>query len=434
MLEFHPIANCWRLIEGDDFDNLVHDIKEHGLHNPIVLFEDKILDGRNRYRACKLAGVEPHFVAYGDWDDPRIEKSIVEDGNGVVGYEYSINLFGIPDEEDWLGSDDNIVAKFYGPLSDPISFAKSLNDMRRHDNESQRSMTAARLATLPKGLRSDASMAASVPTQEEAAKMMDVSRESVQRARVVIDNGAKELIDAVELGQVSVRAASDIAANIPKPQQAEIVARGEREILEAAKAIRHEKAEARRAEIAKLKDDAPPLPDGQYGVIVIDPPWQMEKIERDVRPNQVSFDYPTMDEAELAAFGVPSIAAPDCHLYCWTTHKHLPMALRLVEAWGFRYVMTHVWHKPGGFQPIGLPQYNCEFVIYARKGSPKFVDTKSFFACFEAPRREHSRKPDEFYELVQRVTDGRRIDVFSREAREGFDQFGNEADKFTGVA
>lgn len=114
----------------------------------------------------------------------------------------------------------------------------------------------------------------------------------------------------------------------------------------------------------------------------------------------------------------------------WTTHKFLPMSLRLLEAWDFRYVLTMVWHKPGGFQPIGLPQYNCEFCVYARRGSPMFVDTKQFPTCFEAPRREHSRKPDEFYETIARVTAGPRIDVFSREARDGFEQFGNEVERF----
>jgi len=181
---------------------------------------------------------------------------------------------------------------------------------------------------------------------------------------------------------------------------------------------------------AELKREQPSAPHGRYDCIVIDPPWQMEKIERDVRPNQVAFDYPTMEEAELAAFDVGGMAADSCHLFCWTTHKHLPMALRLLDAWGFRYVCTMVWHKPGGFQPIGLPQYNCEFVLYARRGSPAFADTKAFPCCFEAPRREHSRKPDEFYALISRVTDGPRIDVFSREPREGFAQYGNETQKF----
>jgi N6-adenosine-specific RNA methylase IME4 len=106
------------------------------------------------------------------------------------------------------------------------------------------------------------------------------------------------------------------------------------------------------------------------------------------------------------------------------------MGLRLVEGWGFRYVCMFVWHKPGGFQPVGLPQYNCEFVIYARLGTPRFVSTKDFFCCFSATRREHSRKPDEFYDLIERVTEGPRIDVFSREKRNGYAQYGNETEKF----
>jgi N6-adenosine-specific RNA methylase IME4 len=172
------------------------------------------------------------------------------------------------------------------------------------------------------------------------------------------------------------------------------------------------------------------IPEGRFGTIVIDPPWDMEKIDRYVRPNQIGFDYPTMSEAELANFPVPDMAADDCHLFCWTTQKFLPIAERLVEAWGFRYVLSMVWHKPGGFQPIGLPQYNCEFIVYGRKGTPEFVDTKAFPCCFSADRREHSRKPDHFYDLIRRVTAEGRIDVFSRERREGFAQYGNEIDKF----
>ena len=102
LVDFHPLANIFPLIEGKEYAELVEDIRQHGLHEPIVLFEDAILDGRNRYRACLDAGETPEFLEY-DGDDP-------------IGYVISLNL------------------------------------RRRHLNESQRSMVAAKLATLRVGL------------------------------------------------------------------------------------------------------------------------------------------------------------------------------------------------------------------------------------------------------------------------------------------
>lgn len=385
--EFHPIANCFPLIEGREFEELVQDVRTNGIHEPVILHDGMILDGRNRYRASQIAGVDCPTVTY----------------DGV----------------------------------DPVGFVVSLNLRRRHLSEGQRGWVAAQIARLGQGRPSEdkAANLPVMPTQTQAAEMLNVSERTVRNAAVVRDNAVPELQQKVAKGEVAPSTAADVA-RLPEPEQREIVAKGEKEILEAAKRIRSEKAEARRAELVELAATKAEMPDGKFETIVIDPPWPMQKIERDVRPNQVAFEYPTMSEDELRIFGdkVNEASADDCHMFMWTTHKFLPMALRLLESWGFRYVMTMVWHKPGGFQPIGLPQYNCEFCLYARKGSPTFAETKAFNACFEAPRREHSRKPDEFYDLIRRVTAGPRIDIFSREPREGFSQFGNEADLFAGAA
>lgn len=165
-------------------------------------------------------------------------------------------------------------------------------------------------------------------------------------------------------------------------------------------------------------------PRGKFDVIVIDPPWPMEKILREVHPEQVTMDYPTMQESELEDIKIPS--SKDCHLWLWTTHKFMPMAFRLAAGWGLKYVCTFVWHKPGGFQPFNLPQYNCEFALYCRRGSPEFTTTKDFPVCFNAPRGKHSEKPEKFYDMVSRVTSGKRLDMFARRKIKGFSSWGNE--------
>lgn len=181
---------------------------------------------------------------------------------------------------------------------------------------------------------------------------------------------------------------------------------------------------------AKILENPTAIPNGKFSCIVIDPPWPMEKIAREVRPKQHGFDYPTMEIEDLKSFSLPlDKAADDCHLFLWSTHKFLPDAFALLDSWKFNYICCLVWHKSGGFQPFGLPQYNCEFVLYARKGSPSFLDTKAFPTCFEGKRGEHSEKPEEFYELLRRVTQEPRIDIFNRRKIEGFQGWGKESNE-----
>jgi N6-adenosine-specific RNA methylase IME4 len=240
-----------------------------------------------------------------------------------------------------------------------------------------------------------------------------------------------------DLGVDKKRAARAAKLNaIPRPKRAAIVT----ELVAQDKAVTpsamlaHVRAEAKADKVHRVATAAFSAT-GPFDCVVIDPPWDTQKIDRDVRPNQDAFPYAVMSYEQIAEFWrkemVPKLAA-GCHVFLWTTQKHLPPALDLIAKLGLRYVLVMVWRKSGGFQPLDLPQYNCEFIVYARHGSPVFIDTKDFNCCFEAPRREHSRKPDAFYDTVRRVTGGSRIDVFSREPREGFSQYGNEVSKFGG--
>jgi len=380
-------------LSADERQQLEENIIEHGgARDPLVAWASDggliLLDGHNRYEICTRLGLpfDIHEMQF----NSRDEAADWIDRNQLGRRNLHPDAFTL-----LLGRRYNR-AKKQGERSD-LTSGKSY----------QKSTTAERLAmehsVTEKTVRNAGKVAAAV----DKLKAVDPQIEA-----------------KVAAGTAPARAAVVKAAAIFEKDPD-----GAQDILERKKkmsdVVREEK---RAAVVAQLEDVATRKAKelaGEYDVIVIDPPWPMEKIERDVTPTQVAFEYPTMQESELAAMKMP--AAADCHLWLWTTHKFLPMSLRLLDSWSFKYVCTFVWHKPGGFQPFGLPQYNCEFALYARRGSPKFIDTKAFPVCFEAKRGKHSEKPEAFYDIVRRVTAGRRIDIFNRRQIDGFDVWGNEA-------
>ena len=167
-------------------------------------------------------------------------------------------------------------------------------------------------------------------------------------------------------------------------------------------------------------------PSGEYKTVVIDPPWPVNigKYKVGIEKNKKKYD--SMSVNDIISLPIHDMLSVDSFVYLWVTQRFLPDAFKCIDAWCDRYRFTMVWHKPHGFQPIGLPQYNAEFVVVGSIGKPKFISTKKFPTIFNAPRRGHSVKPEEFYELLRRVTDEPRLDMFSRRKIEGFDVWGDE--------
>lgn len=174
-------------------------------------------------------------------------------------------------------------------------------------------------------------------------------------------------------------------------------------------------------------------PDGVYRTIVIDPPWPVKKIERQARPNQgLYLDYPIMELEEIAKIPVQELAYEEgTHIYLWVTQKYLPEGLKLFEKWGVKYQCLLTWVKPTGITPYSW-MYNTEHVLFGRVGTLQ-LNKLGIKLAFEAKNREHSRKPDEFYSIVKEVSPEPRIDLFAREARQGFITWGDETEKFGGI-
>lgn len=379
-MQFHELANVFPLIEGDEFAGLVADIGKQGLLEAIVLLDGKILDGRNRYRACLEAGVEPHF-------------------------------------EDFDGED-------------PVAFVVSKNVARRHLDESQRAMAAARIATLQDGQKKSAAPIGAPHTQSEAGDLLNVGRRSVQRARDVLDQGEATLVKAVEQGKVSVSAAADVAT-LPKQEQAEIVAKGEKEILEAAKRIRAQKSEAKREErierIAEIAVGNRDLNTGKiYPVIYADPPWQYDYSPTEVRA--IENHYPTMSLEQIKALPISNIVSDDAILFMWATSPKLKEAFEVLEAWGFEYRSSAIWVK----NQLGMGYYfrqQHELLLIATRGSmPAPAPADRPRSVFTSDRTEHSAKPVEFAEFIERMYQTLpRIELFCRSPRHGWDVWGNQA-------
>lgn len=173
-----------------------------------------------------------------------------------------------------------------------------------------------------------------------------------------------------------------------------------------------------------------PLPADRYRTIVVGPPWPMEKILRNVAPNQSDMDYPTMTIEQIKGLPIPKLALEDgCHIYLWTTHKFLPVAFEIYHEWDVKYECLLTWVKNVGFTPFSW-MYSTEHCLFGRVGRLPLLQQGKCLD-FEGKVREHSRKPDEFYQLVRWVSPEPRIDIFSRERREGFEQYGDECARFS---
>ena len=167
----------------------------------------------------------------------------------------------------------------------------------------------------------------------------------------------------------------------------------------------------------------PALSVGSYGVSRKE---AMEKI-KEAAELTVEAPYGTMTDEAIAAMDIPSLLKSDAWLFLWTISRKMPMPYGLLDAWKLRYRFTMVWHKTAGVQLPQSPCYNGEFVLVGSVGTPKWRATKGFKTVFTGARRGHSTKPAEFYDMIRRVTDGERLDMFNRRAIAGFQGWGVES-------
>lgn len=379
------INNRKRKLNKDKVKELAKSMKLIGQLEPITITSDNILlAGWHRVEAAKMLGWDTIKAEL--FNGNELERELVEIDENLMRNDLTILEQGehLARRQELVGWKNGMNQYSLGgdTMSPPKSTSEIAQNIGLNERSAQRRMQAAR---------------------NIITEVKDAIRDTE------IANSTTQLLELARLSpEKQIEISNFLSGEMTIPQAKQEIKR--KKVIENLENIKAK-------EIKKLN--------GVYDVIVIDPPWPMKKIERDIAPEQVEFDYPTMTIDEIKNIEIP--CTENCHIWLWTTQKFLPEAFDVLKSWNLNYICTFVWHKPGGFQPFGLPQYNAEFALYARRGTPEFIDFKNFMLCFNAPRGDHSEKPELFYDLIRRVTAGRRLDMFNRRPINGFETWGNEA-------
>lgn len=174
----------------------------------------------------------------------------------------------------------------------------------------------------------------------------------------------------------------------------------------------------------------------RFSTILADPPWQFQNRTGKMAPEHKRLNrYGTLTLDEILRIPVASVTAGSAHLYLWVPNALLLEGLRVLDAWGFTYKTNIVWHKvrkDGGPDGRGVGFYFrnvTELVLFGVRG--KNVRTLSpgrkQVNIIRSMKREHSRKPDELYEIIEACSPGPRLELFARGVRQGWSVWGNQA-------
>ena len=355
-LKEHPLASLVPNMRPQEFEDLLADIAAHGILTPLQVNGDVILDGRHRCRAAITLGL------------PQV-----------------------PVTEQTLSPDESLEFMLKAAL------------LRRHLNDDQRAMIAARYASRhprPRGgdRRSQKAQGAfnlvpgdqidSTPTRSTAAALMNVAAARVQKASSVLST-APELAMRVHAGEIKL---SQAVRTIRRAEQ------------------------VRRIEQAHL-------PQGKFRTIVADPPWAYADSHCRGAAEDI---YPTMRLEDICALPIAERAADESHLFLWVPTPHLELAFNVVRAWGFQAKTVLTWIKLG----LGLGRYfrtSTEHIVFGTRGN-LLLREQNLRNWFHAPNGAHSEKPASFYELVEKACFGPYLELFARRRRPGWTCWGAEVD------
>ena len=361
-MEIHELANIIPNMSDEEYQALKLDIQTNGLLNPIMLYENKILDGRNRYKVCQELNIEPKYETY--------------EGNSPVSYVISINI-----KRRHLNNSQ---------------IACILLDAKPKIKEEAKKRMLAGKKIDPTQLLGEGGKGES---NEILGKIGGISSETIR----VVERIKEENLEAYEQIKQGKKSPFEIQREKKEKKQEKI--REENQIL--------------------IKKNKPVLPDQKFQTITIDPPWDWGD-EGDINQlGRAKPIYNTMPFEEILALPIKNLSENNAHIYLWITNRSLPKGFKLLEEWGFRYITCLTWCKES-FGMGNYFRGQTEHVLFGVKGSLPLLrkDVGTWFNGKRG--NQHSSKPEEFYKLVESCSPGPWLEMFGIKERPGWVKWGIE--------
>jgi N6-adenosine-specific RNA methylase IME4 len=363
----------------EEFTQLENNCLDEGIREPIIIWNEFIIDGHNRYEIATRWGLEyktteKHFDSEEDVKEWMILNQFGR--RNLSNYQRSVLA---------LELESVFKEKAKESKSEKISHFRTTGEIVQNSEPSEK-------------------------TIHKISNIANVSHDTIAKVKKIEEKAAPEVKEKLATGELSINQAyQDIKKEEKKEQRIN-------EIKE---------------QIIAIESGELPELVGLFDVISVDPPWPYEGESKDITSydsigRRVANPYPEMSIQQIKEIDIP--ATDNSVILLWTTHKFLKDAFDILNVWGFEYKATLVWDK----EKMGMGAWlrmQCEFCLVAIKGKPYWDNTK-YRDILREPRREHSRKPDSFFDMVNEITLGRRLEYFSREKREGWEVFGNDINKF----
>ena len=369
-------------LTAEEFQQLEDNVLADGIRDAIVVWNDTIIDGHNRYQLAQTHGLTfaVHEVNFESEDHAVLW--IIDNQMGRRNLTDFVKL-----ELEEIKNDTTFRIQGINNMSmGAINRGFAGNQYKKVDG----------LSIMDKPSKTEPVH----NTQKKIAESLNWGTGKVARGQYVIKHAPEEVKQQLRAGDLSMNE----AYNAVKKQERSILIEEQKQAI--------------------IENKLPEL-SGLYEVISVDPPWNYGR-EFDPNSSRVANPYPEMTVEQIKAINLPF--TQNAILFLWTTHKFLPDAFEVLKHWQFEYKATLVWNK----EKIGMGSWfrmQCEFCLFAIKGKPLWDNSVERDIITES-RREHSRKPDAFFDMVNRICYGRKLEYFSREKRDGWEVFGNDINKF----